>query len=168
MLVLVYHSSENFQTTTKTKLPYSPISIVFFLFQATSLQLRIFVVVKYMHHEDDLVEHRIHEACFGAHCTNHSANSMCSNQYSLCMRTEKSLVQHSTVHPSPRSGRFLCHVFPGLLRQLSKKCRTAQKNTPNPNGTKICQTTLRSVYTKCDFSPICCRTKFHQIFDVNS
>ena len=27
---------------------------------------------------------------------------------------------------------------------------------------------LRSVYTKCDFSPICCRTKFHQIFDVSS
>ena len=23
---------------------------------------------------------------------------------------------------------------------------------------------LTSVYTKCDFSPICCRTKFHQIF----
>ena len=27
---------------------------------------------------------------------------------------------------------------------------------------------LRSVYTKFDFSPICCRTKLHQIFDVIS
>ena len=30
-----------------------------------------------MHHEDDLVEHRIREVSFGAQCTNHSANSMC-------------------------------------------------------------------------------------------
>ena len=29
--------------------------------------------------EDDLVEHRTHEASFVAQCTNHSANSMCSN-----------------------------------------------------------------------------------------
>ena len=36
------------------------------------------MVVKYMHHGDDLVEHRTREACFGAQCTNHSANSMCS------------------------------------------------------------------------------------------
>ena len=41
------------------------------------MQLRIFVVVKYMHHGDDLVEHRTGEASFGAQCTNHSANSMC-------------------------------------------------------------------------------------------
>ena len=27
---------------------------------------------------------------------------------------------------------------------------------------------LRSVYTKCDFSPFCCRTKFHKIFDAGS
>ena len=32
--------------------------------------------MKYMHHEDDLVEHRTREASFGAQCTNHSANSM--------------------------------------------------------------------------------------------
>ena len=31
--------------------------VSFFLFQATLLQLGIFVVVKYMHHRDDLVEH---------------------------------------------------------------------------------------------------------------
>ena len=31
-----------------------------------------------------------------------------------------------------------------------------------------CSCGLRSVYTKCDFIPICCRTKFHQIFDVSS
>ena len=36
------------------------------------------MVVKYMHHGDDLVEHRAHEASFGALCTNHSANSMFS------------------------------------------------------------------------------------------
>ena len=34
------------------------------------------MVVKYMHHGDDLVEHRTREASFGAQCTNHSANSM--------------------------------------------------------------------------------------------
>ena len=51
--------------------------IFFFLFQATLLQLGIFVIVKYMHHRDDLVEHRTREASFGAQCTNHSANSMC-------------------------------------------------------------------------------------------
>ena len=28
-----------------------------------------------MHLGDDLVEHRTHEVCFGAQCTNHSANS---------------------------------------------------------------------------------------------
>ena len=27
---------------------------------------------------------------------------------------------------------------------------------------------LRSVYTKCDFSPFCCRTKFRKIFDASS
>ena len=27
---------------------------------------------------------------------------------------------------------------------------------------------LKSVYTKCDFNPICCRMKFHPIFDVSS
>ena len=32
------------------------------------------MVVKYMHHGDDLVEHRTREASFGAQCTNHSAN----------------------------------------------------------------------------------------------
>ena len=48
----------------------------FFLFQATLLQLGIFVVVKYMHHRDDLVEHRTREASFGAQYTNHSANSI--------------------------------------------------------------------------------------------
>ena len=48
----------------------------FFLFQATLLQLGIFVVVKYMHHRDDLVEHRTREASFGAQYTNPSANSM--------------------------------------------------------------------------------------------
>ena len=37
------------------------------------------MVVKYMHHGDDLVEHRTSEASFGAQCTNHSASSMCSN-----------------------------------------------------------------------------------------
>ena len=36
------------------------------------------MVVKYMHHRDDLVEHRTREASFGAQCTNHSANSMSS------------------------------------------------------------------------------------------
>ena len=36
------------------------------------------MVVKYMHHRDDLVEHRTCEASFVAQCTNHSANSMCS------------------------------------------------------------------------------------------
>ena len=30
----------------------------------------------YMHHRDDLVEHRTREASFGAQYTNHSANSM--------------------------------------------------------------------------------------------
>ena len=52
----------------------------FFLFQATLLQLGIFVVVKNMHHRDDLVEHRTREASFGAQYTNHSANSMCTKQ----------------------------------------------------------------------------------------
>ena len=33
------------------------------------------MVVKYMHHGDDLVEHRTHKVSFGAQCTNHSANS---------------------------------------------------------------------------------------------
>ena len=41
------------------------------------------MVVKYMHHGDDLVEHRTHEACFGAQCTNHSANSMCYDLHYL-------------------------------------------------------------------------------------
>ena len=50
---------------------------LFFFIQATLLQLRIFVVVKYVHHRDDLVEHRTREASFGAQRTNHSANSMC-------------------------------------------------------------------------------------------
>ena len=36
------------------------------------------MVVKYMHHGDDLVEHRTREASFGAQCTNYSANSMCT------------------------------------------------------------------------------------------
>ena len=36
------------------------------------------MVVKYMHHGDDLVEHRTREASFGAQCSNHSANSMCT------------------------------------------------------------------------------------------
>ena len=36
-----------------------------------------------------------------------------------------------------------------------------------PSGSFIKNRT-RSVYTKCDFSPICCRTKFHNIFDVSS
>ena len=35
------------------------------------------MVVKYMHHGDDLVEHRTRESSFGAQYTNHSANSMC-------------------------------------------------------------------------------------------
>ena len=34
------------------------------------------MVVKYMHHGDDLVENRTREASFEAQCTNHSANSM--------------------------------------------------------------------------------------------
>ena len=34
------------------------------------------MVVKYMHHGNDLVEHRTREASFGAQCTNHSANSI--------------------------------------------------------------------------------------------
>ena len=50
----------------------------FFSFQATLLQLGIFVVVKYMHHRDDLVEHRTREASFGAQYTNHSVYSWCS------------------------------------------------------------------------------------------
>ena len=32
------------------------------------------MVVKYMHHRDDLAEHRTREASFGAQYTNHSAN----------------------------------------------------------------------------------------------
>ena len=39
------------------------------------------MLVKYMHHGDDLVEHRTREASFGAQCTNHSANSMCHVQH---------------------------------------------------------------------------------------
>ena len=35
------------------------------------------MVVKYLHHGDDLVEHRTREASFGAQCTNLSANSLC-------------------------------------------------------------------------------------------
>ena len=50
------------------------------------------MVVNYMHHGDDLVEHRTREASFGAQCTNHSPNSMCfiffflifSLKYALC------------------------------------------------------------------------------------
>ena len=34
------------------------------------------MVVKYMHHGDDLVEHRTREASFGAQCTNHSAKKL--------------------------------------------------------------------------------------------
>ena len=34
------------------------------------------MVVKYMHHGDDLVEHRTREASFGAQCTNHSATAV--------------------------------------------------------------------------------------------
>ena len=45
------------------------------------------MVVKYMHHGDDLVEHRTREASFGAQCTNHSANSMCSILLSSCYMT---------------------------------------------------------------------------------
>ena len=26
----------------------------------------------------------------------------------------------------------------------------------------------RSVYIKCDFNPICCRAKFHPVFDISS
>ena len=36
------------------------------------------MVVKYIYHGDDLVEHRTREASFGAQCTNHSANFMCT------------------------------------------------------------------------------------------
>ena len=51
--------------------------IVFFYFKPLNCSLGFFVVVNYMHHGDDLVEHRAREASFGAQCTNHSANSMC-------------------------------------------------------------------------------------------
>ena len=63
------------------------IIIIFFLFQATLLQLGIFVVVKYMHHRDDLVEHRTREASFGAQYTNHSANSICYLQHISVLQT---------------------------------------------------------------------------------
>ena len=51
------------------------------------------MIVKYVHHDDDLVEHRTREASFGAQCTNHSANSMCSSRTSYTgqasMKTEQ-------------------------------------------------------------------------------
>ena len=43
------------------------------------------MVVKYMHHGDDLVEHRTREVCFGAQCTNHSANPMCCGTILYCI-----------------------------------------------------------------------------------
>ena len=36
-----------------------------------------------MHHGDDLAEHRTREASFGAQCTNHSANSIMTQCYSI-------------------------------------------------------------------------------------
>ena len=43
------------------------------------------MVVKHMHHGNDLVEHRTREASFGAQCTNHSANSMCPGPLLECI-----------------------------------------------------------------------------------
>ena len=82
MLMDLLHGFEVLSTTEETLFNSRNVSRlvqnkVFFIFQATYFQLRTFVVVKYMHHGDDLVEHRTREASFGAQCTNHSANSMC-------------------------------------------------------------------------------------------
>ena len=35
-------------------------------------------------------------------------------------------------------------------------------------GKTIFYTDLRFVYTKCDFSPICCRTNIRKIFEVST
>ena len=45
---------------------------------------------------------------------------------------------------------------------------SASPNMMHFVGTVSIMRALRSVYTKCDFSPICCRTKFYKIFDVSS
>ena len=42
------------------------------------------------------------------------------------------------------------------------RCAAAQKLR------SVCKRALRFVYTKCNFSPICCRTKFLKIFDISS
>ena len=57
----------------------------------------------YMHHGDDLVEHRTREASFGTQCTNHSPNSMWLNKYffnNIIISKEQLgfRVGHSTTH----------------------------------------------------------------------
>ena len=80
-IAMVMFTDKNYENTN-VKSFYSTTFYVWldFFFQAIKLQLRIFVVVKYMHHGDGLFEYRTREASFGAQCTNHSANSM-----SLCL-----------------------------------------------------------------------------------
>ena len=41
------------------------------------------MIVKDMHHGDDLVEHRTHEASFVAQCTNHSAVILVSRSFGV-------------------------------------------------------------------------------------
>ena len=54
------------------------------------------MIVKYMHRGDDLVEHRTREACFGAQCTNHSANSMCYPDHFDAYRSTSNTIAPST------------------------------------------------------------------------
>ena len=55
------------------------------------------MVVNYMHHGDDLVEHRAREASFGAQCTNHSANSMCASKFKVVFPEYEMFVLHQNI-----------------------------------------------------------------------
>ena len=64
------------------------------------------MVVKYIHHGDDLVGHRTREASFGAQCTKHSANSMCFK-----IQTNKSVLCIGPVIPRVRNLRKMQNIW---------------------------------------------------------
>ena len=53
------------------------------------------------------------------------------------------------------------------VKNLMKFCTTTNR-TKIAFSVKVCVQLKSHFYTKCDFNPICCRTKFYKIFDVSS
>ena len=84
------------------------------------------MVVKYMHHGDDLVEHRNREASFGAQCTNHSANSMCPTPH-----IERNCVFKSLGRPPKEISRYVPSNNAAIrIRKVSNRVEKA-RNCPN-------------------------------------